>query len=240
MGEGRRPETVAAADEDPHPEITLRQISAWSLAILAAVAVRLRSLRRARGHAAGGGGFRRRRHVGSGGAETRSAARSAPARGAAAGGQRDADHRFGDPVDLPARVRTREWLAGHGRVAEGKAARIRWSDRSVAASHLDDWRTPQRRCGGDPFARDFLGSIDALGLVAADHRFSVLSCRAALGDLRMARLAARSRHDVRKPRFPSDGAEDSQRNRIRIGQLSVDRDADQRWRRGGGRRHLLR
>ena len=39
MGEGRRPETVAAADEDPHPEITLRQISAWSLAILATVAV---------------------------------------------------------------------------------------------------------------------------------------------------------------------------------------------------------
>ena len=37
MGEGR-PETVAVADEDPHPEITLRQISAWSLAILAAIA----------------------------------------------------------------------------------------------------------------------------------------------------------------------------------------------------------
>jgi predicted PurR-regulated permease PerM len=39
MGEGRGPETVAVADEDPHPEITLRQISAWSLAILAAIAV---------------------------------------------------------------------------------------------------------------------------------------------------------------------------------------------------------
>jgi predicted PurR-regulated permease PerM len=41
MGEGRRPETVAAAEESPapHPEITLRQISAWSLAILAAIAV---------------------------------------------------------------------------------------------------------------------------------------------------------------------------------------------------------
>jgi predicted PurR-regulated permease PerM len=39
MGEGRRPDTVAVADEDPHPELTLRQISAWSLAILAAVAV---------------------------------------------------------------------------------------------------------------------------------------------------------------------------------------------------------
>ena len=38
MGEGQRPDTVAVADEDPHPEITLRQISAWSLAILAAVA----------------------------------------------------------------------------------------------------------------------------------------------------------------------------------------------------------
>jgi predicted PurR-regulated permease PerM len=35
MGEGQRPATVANAD--PHPEITLRQISAWSLAILAAI-----------------------------------------------------------------------------------------------------------------------------------------------------------------------------------------------------------
>jgi predicted PurR-regulated permease PerM len=39
MGEGQRPEAVAAGDEEPHPEITLRQISAWSLAILAAIAV---------------------------------------------------------------------------------------------------------------------------------------------------------------------------------------------------------
>jgi predicted PurR-regulated permease PerM len=39
MGEGQRPEAVAVADEDPHPEITLRQISAWSLAILAAIAI---------------------------------------------------------------------------------------------------------------------------------------------------------------------------------------------------------
>ncbi len=40
MGEGRRPDTVAMADEAsaPHPEITLRQISAWSLATLAAIA----------------------------------------------------------------------------------------------------------------------------------------------------------------------------------------------------------
>jgi predicted PurR-regulated permease PerM len=37
MGEGQRPETVVVADADPHPEITLRQISAWSLAILAAI-----------------------------------------------------------------------------------------------------------------------------------------------------------------------------------------------------------
>src|SRR5882757_882156 len=35
MGEGQRPEAVA--DADPRPEITLRQISAWSLAILAAI-----------------------------------------------------------------------------------------------------------------------------------------------------------------------------------------------------------
>jgi predicted PurR-regulated permease PerM len=39
MGEGRRTETAAADEEtSPHPEITLREISAWSLAILAAVA----------------------------------------------------------------------------------------------------------------------------------------------------------------------------------------------------------
>ena len=38
MGEGRRPEAVEVADENPHPEITLREISAWSLAILAAIA----------------------------------------------------------------------------------------------------------------------------------------------------------------------------------------------------------
>ncbi len=39
MGEGHRTETVAATVEDPHPEITLRQISAWSLATLAAIAI---------------------------------------------------------------------------------------------------------------------------------------------------------------------------------------------------------
>jgi predicted PurR-regulated permease PerM len=41
MGEGRRPETVAVDEETPphHPELTLRQISAWSLATLAAIAV---------------------------------------------------------------------------------------------------------------------------------------------------------------------------------------------------------
>src|ERR1700683_3940181 len=39
MGEGQRPEAVAGADEEPHPEITLRQISAWSLGILAGIAV---------------------------------------------------------------------------------------------------------------------------------------------------------------------------------------------------------
>ena len=38
MGEGRLPETAAVADEKPHPEITLHQVSGWSLAILAAVA----------------------------------------------------------------------------------------------------------------------------------------------------------------------------------------------------------
>ena len=39
MGEGQRPDTVAVADEEPHPEVTIRQISAWSLAILAAIGV---------------------------------------------------------------------------------------------------------------------------------------------------------------------------------------------------------
>jgi len=39
MGEGQRPEAVAVADEQPHPEITLREISAWSLAILAGIGV---------------------------------------------------------------------------------------------------------------------------------------------------------------------------------------------------------
>src|ERR1700735_443238 len=39
MGEGQRPEAVAVADEEPHPEITLRQISAWSLGILAGIGV---------------------------------------------------------------------------------------------------------------------------------------------------------------------------------------------------------
>jgi predicted PurR-regulated permease PerM len=41
MGEGRRPETVAVDEETPphHPELTLRQISAWSLATLATIAV---------------------------------------------------------------------------------------------------------------------------------------------------------------------------------------------------------
>jgi predicted PurR-regulated permease PerM len=41
MGEGQRPEKVAVLEESPspHPEITLRQISAWSLATLAAIGV---------------------------------------------------------------------------------------------------------------------------------------------------------------------------------------------------------
>jgi predicted PurR-regulated permease PerM len=39
MGEGQRTGTVAVAKEEPHPEITLRQISAWSLATLAAIGV---------------------------------------------------------------------------------------------------------------------------------------------------------------------------------------------------------
>ena len=38
MGEAQGPDTVTVADKDPHPGIELRQISAWSLAILATVA----------------------------------------------------------------------------------------------------------------------------------------------------------------------------------------------------------
>jgi predicted PurR-regulated permease PerM len=38
MGESRRAETVAV-EEQPHPELTLREISAWSLATLAVIAV---------------------------------------------------------------------------------------------------------------------------------------------------------------------------------------------------------
>ena len=140
MGEGRRPETVAVADEEPHPEITLRQISAWSLAILAAVAVGFVLYAAREVMLPVVAAFVVGVMLGPAARQTRSAARSAPARGAAACGQRDADLRFRDPVDLPARVRTREWLAGHGRVAEGKAARIRWSGRGVAASHNDDRR----------------------------------------------------------------------------------------------------
>src|ERR1700722_15312670 len=39
MGEGQRPDTVTGADKDPHPEIMLRQISSWSLSILAAIGI---------------------------------------------------------------------------------------------------------------------------------------------------------------------------------------------------------
>jgi hypothetical protein len=39
MGEGQRPEAVAVAEDEPHPEIMLRKISSWSLAILAAIGI---------------------------------------------------------------------------------------------------------------------------------------------------------------------------------------------------------
>ena len=240
MGEGRRPETVAVADEDSHPEITLRQISAWSLAILAAVAAgfvlyaaREIMLPVVAAFVVGvmlGPAARR--------LEALHIPRPLVALLLVAGVTLII--RFGDPVDLPARVRAREWLAGHGRVAEGKAARIRRPDRGVAAFQLDHWRTSHRRRRGDSLTRDFLGSVDDLVLVAANHGLSFLSRRAAFGHLGMARLAARPRHDIRKPRFASDGAQDPQRNRIRTGQLSVDRVADQVWRRGADRDHLLR
>ena len=133
MGEGRRPETVAVADEDPHPEITLREISAWSLAILAAIAAgfvlyaaREIMLPVVAAFVVGvmlGPAARRLEalHI------------PRPLVALAPGGRRDADFRFRHSVDLPARVRTRERLAGNDRVAEGKAARIRQSDRGVAA-----------------------------------------------------------------------------------------------------------
>ncbi len=39
MGDSQRPETVVVAEKEPHPEITLKEISAWSLVVLAAIAV---------------------------------------------------------------------------------------------------------------------------------------------------------------------------------------------------------
>ena len=124
MGEGQRPDTVAVAEEEPHPEITLRQISAWSLAILAAIAVGFLLYAAREVMLPVVAAFVVGIMLGPAARQTRSAARSAPACCAAAGGRRDADLRFRHPVDLPARVRTCERLAGHGRVAEGKAARL--------------------------------------------------------------------------------------------------------------------
>ena len=147
MGEGQRPETVAAADEEPHPEITLREISAWSLAILATIAVGFVLYAAREVMLPVVAAFVVGIMLGPAARQTRSAARSAPARGAAARGRRDADLRFRDPADLPARVRTRERLAGHRRVAEGKAARLRWPGRSLAASHNDDRRRLQAPMG---------------------------------------------------------------------------------------------
>ena len=122
MGEGQRPEAVAAADEEPHPEITLREISAWSLAILATVAVGFLLYAAREVMLPIVAAFVVGIMLGPAARRLGSAAPSAPARGAAARGQRDADLRFRDPADLSARVRTREWLAGHCRVAERKTA----------------------------------------------------------------------------------------------------------------------
>ena len=84
-------------------------------------------------------------------------------------------------------------------------------------------------------ARDFLGPFDRLNSDPDDYGISVLSRRAAAVHLGMAEPPARPRHDLREPRFPADGAQDPERNRILAWQLSFDRRDDQfrasgRWR----------
>ena len=213
MGEGRRPETVAVAEESPppHPEITLRQISAWSLATLAAIAVGFVLYAAREVMLPVVAAFVVGVMLGPAARRLRSAARSARARRVIAGGEPDADHRSRDPVDLPARVRAHERLAGHASRRSRKSCT--YSMACYAA-----WRRltsmigepPSSDASRDSFARDFLGPFDDLGSVAADHGISVLSCRAAFVHLRMAGPAARSRHDVRKPRFAADGSQDPQ------------------------------
>ena len=192
MGEGRRTETAAAGEEtSPHPEITLREISAWSLAILAAVALGFVLYAASRGHAAGRGGFRGGRHAGPGGAKTRKDCTFRARSSRSSWWRASRWSSLCGSVDFSARVRAHERLAGHRRVVEGKAARVRWPGRGVAAAHRNARRAQERRCGCVVFARDFLGSLDDLGSVAADYGISVLSRRASFVHLRMAELAAR-------------------------------------------------
>jgi hypothetical protein len=117
MGEGPRPETVAAErGAAPHPEIILRRMLAWSLATLAAIAAgfvlyaaREVMLPIVAAFVVG---------VMLGPAARRLEAARAPR--IAAGGELDADHLSRDPLDFPSRVRADERLAGHRRVAKGK------------------------------------------------------------------------------------------------------------------------
>ena len=208
MGEGRRPETAGVADEHPHPEITLREISAWSLAVLAATAAGFVLYAAREVMLPVVAAFVVGIMLGPAARRTRSAARSATARCASPGGQRDADNRLRNPAHLPARVGARQWLAGNGCLTQGEVARVRWLGQSMAASHDDDWRTPKRQWCRDSYTRNFLGPLDDLDLAAADNGLPFLSRRVAFGHLGMAGLASRPGYDLRKPRFPSDGAQD--------------------------------
>ena len=212
MGEGQRPEAVAAADEEPHPEITLREISAWSLAILATVAVGF-LLYAAR--------------------EVMLPVVAAFVVGIMLGPAARRLEALHVPRPLVALLlvasvtlifafvillifpRVSELANGLPGIVASLKEKLHVFDglgRSVAAPHNDDRRPAQHRWGCASFARDFMGSLDDLDTAAADHGLSVLSRRAAFGHLGMARLAARPRHDLRKPRFASDGAQNPQRN----------------------------
>ena len=206
MGEGGRPETVAAEDEGPHPEITLREISAWSLAVLAAVAA----------------GF------------VLYAAREIMLPVVAAfvvGVMLGPAARRLEGLHIPRPLVALLLVAGvtlifafvillifphvselasdfPGMVASLKQ-KLHIFDGLIAAWRRFSGSIGEPAAAGasrDSHTRHFLGSVDDLALVAANHGISVFSCRAAPGHLGMAGLAARPRHDLRKPGLATDGA----------------------------------
>ena len=173
MGEGRRPETVAVADEDPHPEVTLRQISAWSLAILAAVAA----------------GF-----VLYSAREIMLPVVAAFVVGVMLGPAARRLEALHVPRPLVALLlvagvtlifafvillifpRVSELANGLPGILASLKEKLHIFDGLVGAWRrfsLIHWRVSQRRSGCDTHTRDFLGSVDDLDLVAADYRLSV-------------------------------------------------------------------